>query len=171
MSWCGWPESLAMPTARGRCGCNAPFTLEGTIDRMPRVLDTERYARYSSRFASLATRSVDLQTGALGTPRRIHFDVRGRAEPARGFDKMPGAAVALRGGDYLVFEVYQHLDTAQRCTPKGDPAGGAIETAGLSATMVSTGLRGGGVVMAYVASTPDREVQVRTQRLVPAPQP
>ncbi len=116
----------------------------------------------------LFARTVDPQSGELGAPRRIQFGIRGELQSQREFTHMPGAAVALRGGDYLTFEPGRLVVMAQRYTPLGEPVGAAFETGALGGPVLPASLGRGGAVMAWVTTTPDGEVQVLTQRFLPS---
>ncbi len=114
----------------------------------------------------LFTADVDLDTGVLASPRSIHFTARGVAKPARALDRLPVGGVALRGGDYLTFDDAGGQLLARRYTPGGDPVGEGLMTAAAPGAL-SAGLRRGGLVLAWVATTPEGLMQVLSQRIAP----
>lgn len=114
----------------------------------------------------LFTSALDTATGAEDQPRRVHFTARGAAQADRPSDVIPATAVALAGGDYLRFEPQGERLAAQRFTPAGDPVGAGFLTEATPGALV-TGLRRGGMVLAWVAQTPEGGVQVLSQRYRP----
>ncbi len=110
----------------------------------------------------LFTADVDLDTGVQASPRSLHFNARGAAQPIRALPALPVAAVALRGGDYLTLRPEGGELSAQRYTPAGDPVGDPFTTPATPG-LVGTGLRRGGVVLAWTTAAPDGRVEVVVQ--------
>ncbi len=102
--------------------------------------------------------------GTLVAPYSMHFDRLGREQdPPRPLPAVPTAAAALRGGDYVAMwgNAAGTLD-ARRYTPQGD-AVGAPFTLQATADVEATGLRRGGMALAWV-ETAGGESRVLTQR-------
>ncbi len=110
----------------------------------------------------LFTADVNLDTGVQASPRSLHFNARGAAQPARELPALPVAAVALRGGDYLTLVPEGTQLSAQRYTAAGDPVGEPFLTPAAPA-LVGTGLRPGGLALAWSTTAPDGRVEVVVQ--------
>lgn len=110
----------------------------------------------------LFTANVDLGTGVQTSPRSLHFNLRGAAQPARGLPVLPVAAVALRGGDYLALVPDGVQLSAQRYTAAGDPVGVPFTTEATPG-LVGAGLPRGGLALAWTTSGPDGRVEVVVQ--------
>lgn len=114
----------------------------------------------------LFTANVDLDTGVQTSPRSLHFKVRGVAQPARGLPMLPVAAVALRGGDYLTLSPDGVQLSAQRYTAAGAPVGAPFSTPAAPG-LVGTGLKRGGLALAWTNTASGGRVEVVVQMIAP----
>ncbi len=111
----------------------------------------------------LFSQAVDTTTGAVAGARQIHFNRLGRGR-ARALPALPVGAVALAGGDYVILYPDDKLLSAQRYIPAGDPVGAPVGTLVSVPGVSSAGLRGGGMVLVWVATLTDGEVRLLSQR-------
>ncbi len=115
----------------------------------------------------LFSQPVDPATGVTGPASQIHFTALGRERPPRPLPRLPIAAVALAGGDYVILQPDFQLLSGQRYTPAGEPVGAPFDTSVSVAEVLSAGLRGGGMALAWVVIRTDGEMRLLSQRFAP----